>query len=108
MKRKWAIGALVLIGAVLTLSGCAAEANHAGSFFKDSTAADCVAGLLQGFFVLWVALINVVFGATLGFHTDLYQENKGFAYQLCWLIGAFLWAGPAGFFLFRWRRRHIR
>lgn len=89
----------ITITAALVLVGCAPQANQIGSFVPGPIGV-LIVGLLQGAFILWVALINLLSYLIPWGHYDLYQDGLGVWYDVGFFIGLAFGAG-VGFFGFR-------
>ena len=94
MKFKKIVIAIATITVMITLAGCAPQANQIGAFIPVPFLSSLIAGFLQGAFVLFVLFWNLLsFVFPIG-HFDAYQDGAGPVYDIGFIIGLVLrcWA----------------
>lgn len=96
--------AVVAVVLVLVLTSCAPQANQIGAAIPVPPIGSLFTGLLQGAFILWVALWNLLSYAFNWGHFDIYQDGAGLWYDIGFMLGLVLGAG-VGFFGFNLFRR---
>lgn len=105
MKFKKTVLAITTIAVMITLAGCAPQANQIGAFIPVPAISSLIAGFLQGAFILFVLFWNLLsFVFPLG-HFDAYQDAAGPVYDIGYVIGLFCAVGLGGFFGYRSSRR---